>query len=181
MVTLSRVVIETERLLLRPLALADLDEVVALHQDPEVARFVTLERADAEERLRVAEREWRERGHGLVAVLDRVNGRFLGRAGLMYWPQFEETEVGWVLRRDARGRGYATEAASACLDWGFATLSLPYFTAMIHPDNPASIRVAGRLGMTPLRADVLRDSPVVVYALNREDWSRRSKGEHQTG
>ena len=52
---------------------------------------------------------------------------------------------------------------------------------MIHPDNSASIRVAGRLGMTPLRADVLRDSPIVVYALSREDWSRRSKGEHQTG
>ena len=175
-------VIETERLLLRPLAPADLDEFVALHEDPEVARFVGgWERADAEERLRAAEREWLERGHGPVAVLDGVSGRFLGRTGLHYWPQFEETEVGWVLRRDAWGRGYATEAAAACLDWGFATLSLPYFTAMIPPDNSASIRVAGRLGMTRLRADVLRDSPVVVYALSREDWSRRSKGEHRTG
>ena len=86
-----------------------------------------------------------------------------------------------MLRRDAWGRGYATEAAGACLDWGFATLSPRYFTAMIPPDNSASIRVAGRLGMTRMRADVLRDSPIVVYALSREDWSRRSKGERQTG
>jgi RimJ/RimL family protein N-acetyltransferase len=165
------VVIETERLLLRPLALADLDELVALQSDPEVVRFIDrLDRAQAEQRLRIAEREWAERGHGLFAVVDRVKDRFLGRAGLKYWPQFGETEVGWVLRRDAWGRGYATEAARACLDWGFASLTEPYFTAMIHPDNEPSIRVAGRLGMSALRADVLRDSPVIVYAMRREGW-----------
>jgi RimJ/RimL family protein N-acetyltransferase len=166
------VVIETERLLLRPLAPADLDEVVDLHEDPEVARFVgSLDRAEAEERLRTAEREWGERGYGRCAVLDRASGRFLGRAGLQYWPQFDETEVGWVLHRDARGHGYATEAGRAFLDWGFASLPAPYITAMIRPDNSASIGVADRLGMAPLREDVLLDTPVVVYALNREDWS----------
>ncbi len=66
------------------------------------------------------------------AVLGRLSGRFLGRVGLKYWPQFDETEVGWVLRRDAWGHGYATEAARACLDWGFGNLAIPY-----HPDNAA--------------------------------------------
>ncbi len=117
--------IETRRLVLRPLAMADLDEFVGLHGDPEVVRFVrTLDRGQAEERLRASEREWVERGHGLLAVLDRSTGRLLGRVGLRYWPQFEETEAGWLLGRDAWGCGYATEAARACVDWGFATLSL---------------------------------------------------------
>jgi RimJ/RimL family protein N-acetyltransferase len=164
--------IETERLLLRPLRLADIDEFTALHDDPEATRFIRrLERREAEERLRLVEREWQERGHGMFAVLDRASGHFLGRAGLKYWPQFEETEVGWVLRRDAWGQGYATEAARACRDWGFASLDVPYLTAMIHPENDASIRLARRLGMAPLRSDVLLGDAVVVFSLNRDDWS----------
>lgn len=72
--------IETERLVLWPLAMADLDEFVALHHDPDVVRFVrTLDRAQAEERLRANEQEWGERGHGLFAILDRLDSCLLGR------------------------------------------------------------------------------------------------------
>ena len=171
-------VIETERLLLRPLKAADLGEFAGLHEDPDVARFIRrLDRSEAEKRLLALAREWRERGHGMFAVLDRADGRFIGRAGLHYWPQFDETEVGWVLRRDAWGRGYATEAARACVDWGFASLSVSYLTAMIHRDNERSIRVACRLGLSPLRDDVLLDTPVVVDALRRDDWSSVACGE----
>src|SRR4051794_36601659 len=104
--------IETERLSLRPLTLADLDDVVAMHADPEVVRFLgRLDRKEATERLTANERDWRVLGYGRLAILDRATGRFIGRAGLKYWPQFEETEVGWALTGDARGQGYATEAA----------------------------------------------------------------------
>jgi RimJ/RimL family protein N-acetyltransferase len=173
----SAVSIETKRLLLCPLVPGDLDEFVALHDDPEVTRFIRrLERSKAKERLRLNEREWLERGHGMFAVRDRVSGRFLGRAGLKYWPQFDETELGWALRRDAWGHGYATEAACACLDWGFESLDVSYLTAMIHPENKASIRLADRLGMSPLRDDVLLGDPVVVFSLNRDDWSPTQEG-----
>jgi RimJ/RimL family protein N-acetyltransferase len=166
--------LETERLLLRPFGVEDLDEFAALHADPEVTRFIRpLDRTEAEERLQRDEVEWRERGHGLLAVLDRESGRFLGRAGLKHWPQFDETELGWVLRRDAWGQGYATEAAQACIDWGFAELEVPYLTAMISPGNARSIGVAERLGLTPMRDDVLLDEPVVVYAIRRAARERR--------
>jgi len=128
------------------------------------------------ERLRLNEREWLERGHGIFAVLDRVSGAFLGRVGLKYWPQFDETELGWVLRRDAWGRGYATEAARACRDWGFEARELPSVTAMTHPENEASVRLARRLGMSPLREDVLLGKPVVVFSLHREDWRSGLRG-----
>lgn len=168
--------LETERLLLRGLTLADLDEFLALHRDPEVVRFVrALDRAQAEERLQTNEREWAERGHGMLAILARDDGRFLGRVGLKYWPQFGETEAGWLLRRDAWGHGYATEAALACLEWGFATLPVSYITAMIHPENARSTRVAERLGFEPAREDVLLGDPVVVYAIEREGWDQRMR------
>lgn len=171
------VLIETARLRMRPLGMTDLDDVVALHAWPEVSRFVPeLPRGLAIERLTACEREWRERGHGLLAIRSRRTGEFLGRAGLKYWPRFDETELGWVLDPHAWGHGYATEAASACADWGFGHLDATYLTAMIRPDNTRSLRVAERLGMSPLREDVLLDVPVVVYSIAREGWQPRRSG-----
>jgi RimJ/RimL family protein N-acetyltransferase len=161
-------VLKTERLVLRPIGIADIDEFAALYADAEVTRFVgSLDRLQAEERLALAEREWTERGYGMFAVRDCATKRFLGRVGLKYWPQFEETEIGWVLRRDAWGRGYATEAGGACIDWGFGQFAVPYLTAMIRPENAASTRVAQRLGLVPLRTDVLLGDEVIVHALSR--------------
>jgi RimJ/RimL family protein N-acetyltransferase len=108
-----------------------------------------------------------ERGHGLMAIVERATERFLGRSGLKYWPQFDETEVGWVLRADVWGHGFATEAGGPCLDWGFRALDDPYLTAMIVPDNVRSIQVATRLGMRPLRRDLLMDLSVVVFSIDR--------------
>jgi RimJ/RimL family protein N-acetyltransferase len=162
--------IETERLRMRPASAEDVDDLVALHEDPLVRKFFgSPSVAEIEEWVGRAEDEWAERGHGRMTLLDRDTGAFLGRCGLKWWPEFGEVEVGWVLAPAARGRGLATEAGRACLDWGFRDLALPYVTAMIAPDNDASAAVAGRLGMTPLREDLLLGEPVVVHALRRED------------
>lgn len=171
----SALLIETERLRLRAMTMRDLDELVALHAHPDVNRFVPLlDREQAIERLDADERHWADHGHGLLAVIARDSGRFLGRAGLRYWPQFGETEVGWALRRDAWGHGYATEAARACASWGFRDFDVPYLTAMIRPDNARSIKVAERLAMTPLRSDVLLDTRVLVHAVDRQTWQASS-------
>lgn len=157
--------IETERLRLRAATPDDVEDLVRLHDDPLVARYLGARDRDWYEwRLEASIEEWAERGHGLVAILDSADGRLVGRTGFKHWPQFDETELGWVLRPEARGNGLATEAASAVLQWGFEQLAPLYFTAMIRPDNAASIAVAERLGMTRLRSDELLGDPVVVYA-----------------
>jgi RimJ/RimL family protein N-acetyltransferase len=161
--------IETERLILEPLTLDHLDEVVEMHATPEIERWMgTFGRAQARERLERNQREWDEHGYGLMAILERSSGRFLGRSGLKYWPQFDETEVGWVLRVDVWGHGFATEAGRACPQWGFGALGVPYLTALIQPENLASIGVAERLAMHPLRPDRLGDIPVTVYWRERD-------------
>jgi RimJ/RimL family protein N-acetyltransferase len=160
--------IETERLYLRPMDMSDLDDFVALHADPEVSRYVrTFNHDEAIERLRRDEHEWREYGHGLFALLACDDGRFLGRVALKYWPQYDEAEVGWVLRRQEWGHGYATEAARACADWGFRVFAYPYLTAMIAAENTRSIRVAEGLGTTRLRDELLLDVAVVVHSVER--------------
>ena len=150
-----------------------------------MARFLgPMERELATTRLEADARVWADRGHGLFKVTHRHDGRFLGRVGLRYWPQFGETEVGWTLRREEWGSGFATEAAVACTDWGFRELTVPYLTSCIAPENTRSIAVAARLGMAPLRDDVLDGIPAVggrvvngirvtIYAITREDWARR--------
>jgi RimJ/RimL family protein N-acetyltransferase len=161
--------IETERLLMRPLRVGDVDDLVAMHADPLTRRvFGEWARGQVEDWVERSVREWEEREHGKLAILDRESGAFLGRSGLRFWPQFDEVEVGWVLMPAARGHGVATEAGRASIEWGFRDFALPCVTAMIAPDNEASTAVAQRLGMTPLREDVLLGEPVVVHGLRRQ-------------
>jgi RimJ/RimL family protein N-acetyltransferase len=164
-------VLETDRLLLRPLTLTDLDDYVEMHSAPDVARTMgSVNHADAVRRIERNEREWRQHGYGLMSLIERETGRFVGRSGLKYWPQFGETEVGWVLQPAYWGRGFATEAARGCLDWGFRNLDVPYITAMIVPANTRSIAVAERLGMKPLRSDKLLEFTVTVHAIDPDAW-----------
>ena len=160
--------IETERLLLRPLRVSDVDVFVELHADSQVNRFVgSYSRQQALERLTAIEQQWTVRGHGLCAIELKSSGEFIGRSGLQYWEQFDEVELGWTLRAAHWGHGYATEAAQACLAWGFATLDDDYFTALVRPGNDASVRVAEGLGFAPRREDELQGRPVTVYAVDR--------------
>lgn len=160
--------IVTDRLVMRPLGTAHLTEMVALYEDPDVTRFLApLDRAGHRHRLEEAERSWETRGYGRAAVFERSTGAFLGRAGLHYWPQFDEVEASWAFRRAAWGRGYATEAACAWVAWGLARLKVGYITANIHPDNAGSLAVARRLGMAPIRTDVFHGREVVVHAALR--------------
>jgi RimJ/RimL family protein N-acetyltransferase/predicted nucleotidyltransferase len=170
--------IETERLMLRPLGIQDLSDVLELHRQPAVIEFLgTTTPGLASERLELCERTWVQRGHDLIAMIERSSGRLVGRTGLKYWPQFNETEVGWVLHRGAWGRGYATEAARAVIDWGFQTFPLPYITAMIRPDNSRSRGVARRLGLTPIREDSVQEIPVIVHATSREAWGAERESD----
>jgi len=162
----STALIETERLLLEPVTLADIDEFVRLHQDPEVARFMgSPDREWLVGWAAGSTREWEELGYGRMTIRDRESGTFLGRTGLKRWPQFEETEVGWALGPGARGRGIATEGAAATLEWAAGRFDLPYVTAMIQPANAPSIAVAERLGMESLREDELLGVGVTVYSI----------------
>jgi RimJ/RimL family protein N-acetyltransferase len=163
-------VLETARLRLRPLTTseADVEAWVKLHADPAVSEFVgSYTRERAIERLQVIERQWAERGHGLFAVESLADGRFLGRSGLQYWEQWDEVEAGWTYHPDAQGQGYATEAASAFLEWGWRRLDVASVTAMIEPRNLASARVAQRLGFTVRERAEREGRDFFIYHLPR--------------
>jgi RimJ/RimL family protein N-acetyltransferase len=111
--------------------------------------------ADRAESLKQSERfaaHWEEHGYGLWALRSREgDDRVLGFAGLSiplhFPPVLPAVEVGWRLRRDAWGRGYATEAARPALRHGFADLRLDEIVSLIHEANARSLAVARRLGL----------------------------------
>lgn len=147
--------LRTERLLLRGWRAGDAAAFAAMNADPEVMRHIAsgpLDRHASEElRARLAH-EWARAGHGLWALERRDDGALLGFCGLAL-PGFARglaagtVEVGWRLRRDAWGRGYATEAARAALDVAWRALDLAHVVSLVHPDNARSLAVCERLGM----------------------------------
>ncbi len=144
----------------------DLSSFVELQAAPDVVRFFgRYGREEALARLRADARQRDQRGYGLLAVIERETGRFAGRVGLRYWPDWDEVDLGWVLAPELWGRGLATEAAGAYLGWAFRTLELTHVIALIEPGNTRSVRVAERLGMAPGRREFVFDRDMVVHSV----------------
>jgi RimJ/RimL family protein N-acetyltransferase len=172
--------INTNRLQLRPLTIADLDALLIIHSSAEVQRFFgILDRAELADWLARVEEDWAQDGYGRAAILDGATGRLIGRAGLKRFPEYGETELGWVLEPGSWGHGFATEAAHAWVRWGFENLDVLYLTSMIAPENTSSIAVAQRLGMTVLRTDMLLGEAVTVYSISRDSWPSTSPNRNE--
>lgn len=148
-------VIETERLILRPWRDHDLDAFAAMSADPEVMRHLDgpVDRGEATkiiERLKDAQVE---RGHCFWAAERRDCGELIGWCGLMATdipgtPIRDEVEIGWRLVRDAWRRGYAREAATAVLAWAWAATERERVLAYTVWANSASWGLMERLGMS---------------------------------
>ena len=143
-------ILSTPRLKLRQFRGADWDAYAAMCADPEVMRHIgaggPLSRDDAWRSMAGMLGHWTLRGYGMWAIEERDVGAVIGRAGIINPADWPGPEVGYMLGRDWWGRGYATEAARAALDWGFATIGFDRLISLIDPANTASIAVAERLG-----------------------------------
>jgi RimJ/RimL family protein N-acetyltransferase len=179
------VTLQTERLTLRMLRESDLDAYAEMCADPEVMRYLgdgqPLSRPMAWRNLAQMVGHWSLRGYGLWAAEERSSGVLVGRVGCWNpegWPGFE---VGWMLRRSFWGRGYATEAARASLQFAFIQLQQPRVISLIHPENAASRRVAERLGERLQGSTEVLGKPALVYRITREEWEALYQAERQTG
>jgi RimJ/RimL family protein N-acetyltransferase len=168
------VTLETDRLTLRMLRESDFDAYAEMCADPEVMRYIgdgqPLPRPMAWRNLALMVGHWSLRGYGLWAAQERSSGTLVGRIGFWNpegWPGFE---LGWMLRRSFWGRGLATEAARAALQFSFTRLGQPQVQSLIHPENAASIRVAQRLGERLLGPTEVMGHTALVYRLTREEW-----------
>ena len=179
--------IETDRLILRPWENKDEDAFIALNADPDVMRyFPALLSPDLSRDLmnRIVTRS-KEDGFCFMPVEDKASGLFLGFAGLSR-PRYASTlpfepcvEIGWRFHKTAWGQGFATEAARAWLRFGFETLDLKEIVSFAPLMNKPSQRVMQRVGMICNSSDnffhpALEETdplgPHVLYRLAKRDW-----------
>ena len=163
---------ETERLLVRPRTVADLEDCLAMDRDPAVTRYVPGPWDDSErhrafvlDRMRTVYPD----GLGYWSVVEgRGAGAFLGWILLLpYDAVKDEVEIGWRFVRAAWGHGYATEAAAPVLDHAFRTAGLDTIVADIDPANTASIRVAEKIGLAWVADREIGGARVKSYQVRR--------------
>jgi RimJ/RimL family protein N-acetyltransferase len=144
--------IQTERLTLRGWRDSDRAPFAQMGQSPAVMAHLgpplTREQSDAAIARMQAYQD--KLGYCFWAIERRGDGEFLGFCGLkpgVIGPLVGEIEIGWRLREDAWGRGYAKEAAFASLAWGWANLDTAWIMAITTPANSPSWGLMERLGM----------------------------------
>lgn len=172
-------IVETRRLRLRRPGPADLPAFAEMARDPSM--FLYSERDGAmteEEAWSLLLRHigyWTARGYGVFAVEEKASGRFVGQVGPSDFhrelgPDFDDwPELTWSIAAPARGRGYATEAAAAALDWLRGRSAPKRSVCLIHEGNAASLRVADHLGYLPFRRCRFRGYPAILLARDEAD------------
>ena len=149
---MSRVILETPRLLLREMTRRDIDFIAMMMAHPEVNRFYErrFSRAESETWLERQLERYRRDGKGLWLTVERETGNPVGQVGLALQDVEGERhpEIGWLLDRTYWGRGFATEAGAAVRDAAFNQWGYDHVISLIRPVNVNSQRVALRLGMT---------------------------------
>ena len=174
----SNAVITSERLVLRRLTMDDFDAVRRIHSDPEVMWVyggVFSENSSREWMQRNLDRYVRD-GVGFFAVTLKTNRELIGCGGIIMQEtdQGIEPEIGYQMRRDQQGKGYATEMARACMEYAFETLKSDHIISLIRPDNMPSRRVAEKNGLAVDREMMFREVPRLVYRLTKARWEQRS-------
>jgi ribosomal-protein-alanine N-acetyltransferase len=158
--------IETDRLLLRPLTPTDEPALAAVLSDAETMRWYPRPYTADEVR------QWIERqmgryqdGSGLLGIVEKQMDRLIGDCGPT-WQEIEgtaELEIGYHVNRERWNRGFATEAARAVMDYAFRRFDVDHVISLIRPENTASRRVAEKNGLTMDRVIFWRGFEQCVY------------------
>jgi ribosomal-protein-alanine N-acetyltransferase len=143
--------VTTERLVLRCFTENDAEPLHAILREPGILQYFPNPNSPPLEGVQrlIAHhiKEWSERGYSWWGVTPRDGGPVIGWSGLGYLPETDETEVAYLLAKPHWGRGLATEAARASLEWGYANKAFDRIIGLTHIDNVASQNVLLKLGM----------------------------------
>jgi len=166
--------VETERLYLREIRPSDLDAFARLNAHPDFVRYFgtgnPLSRWESWNVAAMLAGHWALYGFGFWMVEEKGTQAFVGRVGVWHPEGWPGTEIGWGIAPEYWGRGYATEAAAASMQWAFEHLDIDELISVIHPDNEASKKVALRLGETYRETSLVNGKRSDIYSISRSRW-----------
>lgn len=167
-----KVILETDRLLLRQYVEEDAEAFFKLNSDPEVLRFVpdkALLNVEQARQILIDHpiADYRKYGFGRGACILKSTGEQIGFAGLKYLEELDEVDVAFRLMRTHWGLGLATEAALAAVRFGFTDLDLKRIIGLVMPENIASVRVLEKTGLRYVETATFWGSQFSKYVINR--------------
>ena len=169
--------IETARLLLRMFSEGDLDDLSRVYADADVMRYLSghpLTREETGGWLKYFLAGWEQYGFGWWALVLKESGELIGHCGLQFIHVTPEVEVTYGLAKPYWRMGLASEAARACLRYGFGELKLDRIYALADPGNIGSHRVMERVGMrydkTEYYKDDLYEGDLIYYVISRGEY-----------
>lgn len=165
--------IRTERLILRVHRIEDFDDMYAMWSDPVVTRYIgskTFSREEVWVRLLPYAGTWSLLGYGFWVIREIESGDFAGEVGFhslcrdIVPPFGDRPELGFALVSRAQGRGFATEAARAALNWSDMAWGEGDTVCMISPENVPSLRIAAKLGYSETSRAEYKGTPMILLA-----------------
>lgn len=171
-------VLQTERLTLRRMSVADVRPMAKILSDPEVMRYSVrgvLNEAETAEFVDWSQQCYVLHGYGPWALVDNATGALIGFCALNqeHVEGADEVEIGYRLAPPFWGRGLATEIVRATLAYGFESLGLRSIIAIVQPANFASVRVIQKVGFNAFIHSQYHRLGVRIYRLSFEEWMAR--------
>lgn len=143
-------ILETNRLYLREMTPDDAEQAYLLNLDPEVVKYtgdVAFKSIDEAKTFLENYNHFKKYGFGRWAVIDKTNDEYLGWCGLKYSEDLDEFDIGFRFFKKHWNKGYATEAAKACLEIGFDKFGMKTIVGRVMKANIGSIKVLEKIGL----------------------------------
>ncbi|MAX70003.1 MAG: GNAT family N-acetyltransferase [Flavobacteriaceae bacterium] len=173
-------IIETKRLILRPVTLSDTQDFFELDSNPKVHLYLGNNPVkhinESVLMVRNILDQYKSNGIGRLAIIKKDTDEFIGWSGLKYEQQLREDfsyyDLGYRLKEQFWGNGYASEAALASLEYGFKKLKLKEICAAALVENLASNFILNKIGMTPSGQFTYKDSLCNWYVIKKDDFDQ---------
>lgn len=171
-------VLTTPRMRLEPIGDAHFEGLFALNSDPSVMRYITGKpdtREDTRAGIDRVKAAWERFGYSWWAFIEESTGELIGAGCVQHLGRdpANPLELGWRLRVDKRGQGYASEAARRLAAFAFEHTGADLVTAVCHPENRKSAVVMERLGMRFRGEETWYDMTTLTYEITRAEWLAR--------
>lgn len=161
-------VVETNRLLLREFNFDDAEDFYQLNLNPNVIKFTGNSAfKDIDEARRFLENypDYKLNGYGRWAVICKESNNFIGWCGLKLGEVDNETDIGFRFFEDEWNKGYATESAKACVNYGFEKLQLKRVIGRAMKENIGSIKVLEKIGLEYEKDILFEEKEAVIYKI----------------